>query len=33
MGWHACLALHDLDQRRDQVERQQEDNGRILFAR
>src|SRR5258708_34993433 len=28
---HACLALHDLDQRRDQVARQWEDDGRILL--
>ena len=33
MRWYACLALHDLDQRCYQVERQREDDGRVLLHR
>jgi hypothetical protein len=33
MGWYACLALQDLDDRRYQVEGQRKDDGRILFHR
>jgi hypothetical protein len=33
MDWLACVASHDLDQRRYQVEGQWEDDGRILLNR